>query len=179
MILGDLESVSQRGGNSAFITGAAGISDTYWVGDRLVPTAEVSLVDFEITKLAGDKAFRQAGITKAASEIDVAELYDPYSTLGFMQLEQLGFCAPGEAARLERDGAWSMDGGLVAVNPSGGTLCSNPIAIAGLARAIDAARQVMGTAGASQVPGVRRAISTANGGIFQFQNVTVFANDHN
>ena len=36
-------------------------------------------------------------------------------------------------------------GGAVAVNPSGGTLCTNPIAVTGLVRAIDAANQVMGT----------------------------------
>lgn len=178
MILGDLDSVSSKGGSIAFITGVGAVSDTYWVGDRIVPSAVVSMNDFSLTSLAARKAFCTAGVDNPASQVDVAELYDPYSTLGFMQLEQLGFCQAGEAARLEREGAWAVDGGFVAVNSSGGTLCSNPIAISGLARAIDAARQVMGTAGAGQVKNVRRAVSTASGGIFQFQNVTVFADDH-
>jgi acetyl-CoA C-acetyltransferase len=35
------------------------------------------------------------------------------------------------ALRLERDGFWDVEGGAVAVNPSGGTLCTNPIAVRG------------------------------------------------
>lgn len=174
MLLGDRESVETRGRKSAYITGIGSVADTYWVGDRVVPSAVASMETFELTRIAGERAFARAGITDPASQIDVAELYDPYSTLGFVQLEQLGFCKPGDAAQLEREGAWDVDGGLVAVNPSGGTLCSNPIAIAGLARGIDAAAQVMGTAGDMQVSNVRRAVATANGGIFQFQDVTVF-----
>jgi acetyl-CoA C-acetyltransferase len=90
-----------------------------------------------------------------------------------VQLEQMGFCAEGTALRLDKDGFWDMDG-AVAVNPSGGTLCTNPIAVTGLVRAIDAAKQVMGKAGAMQVPKVNNAVSTAVGGIAQFFNCTLF-----
>lgn len=177
MIVGDLESVVTTRTNPAFITGLGALTDTYWVGDRVVPTAAASMNDFSIARPAGQRAFKMAGITDPWAQVGVAELYDPYSTLGFMQLEQLGFCGFGEAGPLEREGAWDTGSGQVAVNPSGGTLCSNPIAIAGLARAIDAARQVMGEAGENQVDGVHHAVSTANGGIFQFENVTVFSDD--
>jgi acetyl-CoA C-acetyltransferase len=70
-----------------------------------------------------------------------------------------------------------MEGGAVAVNPSGGTLCTNPIAVAGLVRAIDAANQVMGKAGAMQVTGVRNTVASAVGGIAQFYNCTVFGDE--
>ena len=93
------------------------------------------------------------------------------------QLEQLGFCSAGTGFLLERDGAWEMEGGQVAVCPSGGTLCTNPIAVAGLVRAIEAANQVMGTAGAHQVRGVRNAIATAVGGIAQFLTCSVFSTE--
>jgi acetyl-CoA C-acetyltransferase len=66
----------------------------------------------------------------------------------------------------------------VAVSPSGGTLCSNAIAVSGLARCIDAASQVMGTAGGIQVKDVHNALACSNGGIWQFHNLTVFGDDH-
>ena len=94
-----------------------------------------------------------------------------------LQLERLGFCNPGTALRLARDGYWDVEGGAVAVNPSGGTLCTNPIAVTGLVRAIDAANQVMGNAGAMQVPHVKNALSSAVGGIAQFYNCTVFGDE--
>ena len=94
-----------------------------------------------------------------------------------LQLERLGFCASGTALRLEKEGYWNVQGGAVAVNPSGGTLCTNPIAVTGLVRAIDAANQVRGTAGEMQVPNVHNALSSAVGGIAQFYNCTVFGDE--
>jgi acetyl-CoA C-acetyltransferase len=44
-------------------------------------------------------------------------------------------------------------------------------------RAIDAANQVMGTAGAMQVPDVRNVVLSAVGGIAQFYNCTVFGSE--
>jgi acetyl-CoA C-acetyltransferase len=63
-------------------------------------------------------------------------------------------------------------GGQLAVNPSGGTLCTNPIGVTGLVRVIDAARQVMGTAGDMQVANVHNALATAAGGSTQFFTTT-------
>ena len=102
---------------------------------------------------------------------------DPFSTLLYPALESLGFCEPGRAAELEKQGAWEA-GGIVCANPSGGTLCTNPIAVTGLVRNIEAARQVMGRAGDMQVPNVKQAMATALGGSGQFVNVTVYGQDH-
>jgi acetyl-CoA C-acetyltransferase len=67
--------------------------------------------------------------------------------------------------------------GMVAINPSGGTLCTNPIGVTGLVRVADAAKQVMGRAGAMQVPNVQRALATAVGGSAQFYAVSVLGAD--
>jgi acetyl-CoA C-acetyltransferase len=128
-------------------------------------------------RVAGSAAFRRAGITDPIRQVQVAEVYDAFSIQGLTQLEQLGFCSAGTGFLLERDGAWEMEGGQVAVCPSGGTLCTNPIAVAGLVRAIEAANQVMGTAGGHQVRGVRNAIATAVGGIAQFLTCSVFSTE--
>jgi acetyl-CoA C-acetyltransferase len=174
MIIGDEAATLRFQSRPAFINGIGGVTDTYWVGDRITPTCRTDWSSQKLIELAGQRAFARAGITDPMRQIQVAELYDPYSCIGYQTLEHLGFCAPGVAARLDRDHVWDVDGGQVAVNPSGGTLCTNPIAVTGLVRAIDAASQVMGTAGPIQVPRVRNALSTALGGIGQFANVTVF-----
>jgi acetyl-CoA C-acetyltransferase len=161
----------------AFINGIASITETYWLGDRLGPTSRHGYANLELMRVMAQRCFAQAGIRDPLRQIQVTELYDPYSTIGAMTLEQLGFCSPGTALRLERQGHWSWENGAVAVNPSGGTLCTNPIAITGLVRAIDAANQVMGRAGEMQRPDVKAAVSTAIGGIAQFCNCTVFGSE--
>src|SRR3974390_2360639 len=149
----------------AFINGLGGLTDTYWVGDRITPTSRTDWSSFKLVEYGTRGAYRMAGISDPMKQIQVAEFYDPYSCIGYMQLEHMGFCAPGVAARLDRQGVWDVERGQVAVCPSGGTLCTNPIAITGLVRAIDAANQIMGTAGEMQVKNVRNTLSTANGGV--------------
>jgi acetyl-CoA C-acetyltransferase len=178
MILGGREAIDAFQSRPAFVNGIGSVTDTYWMGDRLVPTTDADLTDMAFVATSGARALGRAGLRDPFRQVDVAELYDPYSSIGYMQLEHLGFCAPGTAHRFDADGAWDVDSGAVAVNPSGGTLCSNAIAISGLVRNIDAADQVMGTAGDMQVAGAATSVATAIGGIAQFHNVTVFGDDH-
>jgi len=177
MIVANAETAARFCARLAFINGSSSITDTYWIGDRMTPTADRDYFTFGLAHVAAQRAFQSAGITDPLRQIQVTEFYDPYTLMTPVQLEQLGFCSPGTALRLERDGYWNVEGGAVAVNPSGGTLCSNPIAVSGLVRAIDAARQVMGRAGAMQVPRVKNAVASAVGGIAQFYNCTVFGDE--
>lgn len=177
MVIGNMDMARRFATRPAFINGVASRTTTYWIGDRMTPSTDSDFIDFHIAGEAARDCYRQAGITDPLRQIQATEFYDPYTVMTPLQLERLGFCAPGTALRLEREGYWDVEGGAVAVNPSGGTLCTNPIAVSGLVRAIDAARQVMGRAGTMQVPGVRNAVSTAVGGIAQFFNCTVFGDE--
>ncbi len=174
MIVGNMEMAKRYQSRPAFINGVASRTATYWIGDRMTPCTETDFTDFDLAATVGRACYLRANISDPLTQIQVTELYDPYTIMNAIQLERLGFCSPGTALRLERDGYWNVEGGAVAVNPSGGTLCTNPIAVTGLVRAIDAANQVMGKAGAMQVPNVKNALSTAAGGIAQFFNCTVF-----
>jgi acetyl-CoA C-acetyltransferase len=116
--------------------------------------------------------WRQAGITSPLDEIDVAEIYVPFSWYEPMWLENLGFAAPGQGWRLTEAGQTAL-GGRLPVNPSGGVLSSNPIGASGLLRFAEAALQVMGKAGAHQVPGARTALGHAYGGGSQFFSMWV------
>jgi acetyl-CoA C-acetyltransferase len=118
--------------------------------------------------------WRQAGITRPADEIDVAEIYVPFSWFEPMWLENLGFAEPGQGWRLTEAGETQI-GGRLPVNPSGGVLSSNPIGASGLLRFAEAAMQVMGKAGAHQVDGARTALGHAYGGGSQYFSMWVVA----
>ena len=55
-------------------------------------------------------------------DVDVAEVYDLSAALELDWYEDLGFCEPGEAEGMIRDGATTI-GGRLPVNPSGGLAC--------------------------------------------------------
>ncbi len=121
--------------------------------------------------------YAQAGITDPRSQIDVAEVYVPFSWYEPMWLENLGFAADGEGWKLTDSGATALDGGDIPWNCSGGVLSSNPIGASGMLRFLEVALQVRGQAGAHQVDGVRRALGHAYGGGSQFFSMWVLGTE--
>jgi acetyl-CoA C-acetyltransferase len=111
--------------------------------------------------------FGQAGISDPLHEIDVVEMYVPFSWFEPMWLENLGFAPIGDGWRFVEDGVTQMTGELP-VNCSGGVLSSNPIGASGMLRFAEAAMQVRGTAGDHQIDGARTALGHAYGGGSQF-----------
>jgi acetyl-CoA C-acetyltransferase len=118
--------------------------------------------------------WREAGITSPIDEIDVAEIYVPFSWFEPMWLENLGFAGPGDGWRLTEAGDTEI-GGRLPINPSCGVLCSNPIGASGLLRFAEAALQVMGKAGDHQVAGARTALGHAYGGGSQYFSMWLVA----
>jgi acetyl-CoA C-acetyltransferase len=111
--------------------------------------------------------YAQAGITDPYRQIDVAEIYVPFSWYEAMWMENLGFAPDGEGWKMVDSGATSFEGDMP-INPSGGVLSSNPIGASGMIRFAEAALQVRGQAGAHQVDGARTALGHAYGGGSQF-----------
>jgi acetyl-CoA C-acetyltransferase len=74
------------------------------------------------------------------------------------------------------EGHFDIDGPMP-VNPSGGTLCTNPIAVTAMVRVGEAALQVMGKAGEKQIKGVNTAIANGNGGDHQFFGTMVLSRE--
>jgi acetyl-CoA C-acetyltransferase len=120
--------------------------------------------------------WREAGIKDPPSEVDVAEVYVPFSWFEPMWLENLGFADEGEGWKLTDSGATALDG-RIPINPSGGVLSSNPIGASGMLRFAEAAIQVMGVAGEHQVDGARVALGHAYGGGSQFFSMWVVGAD--
>ncbi|QGK70368.1 thiolase domain-containing protein [Allosaccharopolyspora coralli] len=129
---------------------------------------------------AGQAAARalwsQAGITDPMSEVDVAEIYVPFSWFEPMWLENLGFAEPDSGWKVTEAGDTALDGRLP-VNPSGGVLSSNPIGASGMLRFAEAAMQVSGRAGDHQVDGARTALGHAYGGGSQYFSMWLVGSD--
>jgi acetyl-CoA acetyltransferase len=105
------------------------------------------------------RLFEMGGVTPG--EVDVAELYDAFTPLVLLQLEDYGFCAKGEAAAFVADGQ-TAPGGRLPVNTHGGHLSEGYVH--GLNHAAEAVTQLRGDAGSRQVPGASVALSTAQPG---------------
>lgn len=128
------------------------------------PVASVhDAVDPAVGHVCARSVYAQAGVTDPARDIDVAELFVPFSWLEPVVLENVDLAGPGQGWRMVDRGDTAATGRL-AVNPSGGLLGANPVGAAGLIRFAEAALQVRGDAGAHQVDRVRVAVGHAAGG---------------
>ncbi|MFN8542986.1 MAG: lipid-transfer protein [Candidatus Binatia bacterium] len=90
-------------------------------------------------------------------DIQTAVIYDHFTPLVLPQLEEFGFCAPGEAKDFIRDGAIEI-GGRLPINPHGGQL--GEAYIHGMNGIAEGVRQVRGTA-VNPVPAVVNVLVTA------------------
>jgi len=116
----------------------------------------------EVGARAARIAFRTAGLSPA--DVDVAELYDPFSFEIIRQLEVFGFCGPGEGGPFVTDGHIAR-GGRVPVTTDGGTMSFSHAGIAAqqLQRVIRSVEQLRGTCTSHQVEAAEVAICS-NGG---------------
>jgi acetyl-CoA C-acetyltransferase len=122
------------------------------------------------------EVYRLAGIKDPRREIDVAEIYVPFSWFEPMWLENLGFAEENQGWRMTLEGATAL-GGSLPINPSGGVLATNPIGASGMLRFAEAAMQVQGRAGAHQVEGARVALGHAYGGASQFFSMWIVSRE--
>ena len=99
--------------------------------------------------LAAERAFSMAGMT--ASDIDLAYIYDCFSIMVLIELEGLGLCGRGEAAKFVAEGGIAP-GGALPTNTHGGLLSfAHPAKPGGLFMFTEAVKQLRGEAGERQV----------------------------
>ncbi|MEQ0557526.1 thiolase domain-containing protein [Amycolatopsis sp. NEAU-NG30] len=160
MVLGDEAAGDAVEGGAAWVLATAMRTEptTFAGRDQVNPQAG---------RDAAAALWAEAGITDPMSEVDVAEIYVPFSWFEPMWLENLGFAPEGEGWKVTEAGETAI-GGRLPCNPSGGVLSSNPIGASGMLRFSEAAKQVMGRAGDYQVDGARVALGHAYGGGSQY-----------
>ena len=113
--------------------------------------------------VTGPLAFERAGVSPA--DVDVAELYDAFTYMLLLTLEDLGFCPKGEGGAFVETGALRL-GGALPTNTDGGGLSACHPGQRGLFLLVEAARQLRGECGPRQVPDARIACVSGTGGWF-------------
>jgi acetyl-CoA C-acetyltransferase len=152
-------------GTPAWVKGVGYCGEEHFFGDS-------DKVSWQSAMGAARAAYRMAGIARPLRELDVAELYNPFTFQELLYYECFGFCEPGGACELVEGGA-VMPGGDLPCDPSGGVLCTNPIGATGLQRVAEVAMQIRGRAGAHQIEGARTGLAHAMGGMDQFNGVMI------
>ncbi len=101
------------------------------------------------------RLYEMAGL--GPSDVDVALLYDHFSPMVLMQLEDYGFCDIGESGSFVADGNIRWPSGSLPVNTHGGNL--SEAYIIGMTHVMEAVEQLRGTA-VNQVAGAEVALVT-------------------
>lgn len=159
------EKAKELGKKAAWIKGVGYAGDEHWFGDS-------DKVEWQSAIVAAREAYRMAGIHDPLKELDVAEVYNPFTFQELLYYECFGFCQKGKAVELVEKKVVER-GGKLPCAPSGGVLCTNPIGATGLQRVAEAAMQVTGKAGAHQIPGARTALAHAMGGMDQLNGLMI------
>ncbi|MCW7944537.1 acetyl-CoA acetyltransferase [Streptomyces hygroscopicus] len=125
-----------------------------WVlgaGEHVSHTTMSEWPDFTVSPAAvsGRLAFERAGVRP--QEIDFAEIYDAFTYMTLVTLEDLGLCGKGEGGAYVEKGRLLVEGGELPVNTDGGGLSAQHPGMRGLFLLVEAARQLRGEAGARQV----------------------------
>jgi len=132
-----------------------------------------SLTEFGAIE-SGRTAYRMAGL--GPQDIDVAELYDCFTIVPIIELEELGFCKPGEGGAFFAEGHARI-GGKLPVNTHGGMLShAHAGAAGGLFGIVEAVRQLRGGLGPRQVEGAEVALVHNEGGILSSHCTVILAN---
>ncbi|WP_333773647.1 thiolase C-terminal domain-containing protein [Streptomyces sp. IBSBF 3136] len=107
--------------------------------------------DFTVSPAAvsGRLAFGRAGVRPA--DMDFAEIYDAFTYMTLVTLEDLGFCAKGEGGAFVEKGRLLVRGGELPVNTDGGGLSAQHPGMRGLFLLVEAVRQLRGEGGERQV----------------------------
>ena len=113
--------------------------------------------------VSGATAFGLSGVTPA--DIDVCELYDAFTSMLLITLEDLGFCGRGEAGAFVEGGRLLIDGALPTNTDGGGLSACHP-GQRGLFLLVEAARQLRGECGPRQVADAELACVSGTGGWF-------------
>ncbi|MEU8528947.1 acetyl-CoA acetyltransferase [Streptomyces sp. NPDC048629] len=181
--------IRSDGGCAVLIVAEEYVPDTakapVWVlgaGEHVSHTTMSEWEDFTVSPAAvsGRLAFERAGVSPA--DIDLAQIYDAFTYMTLVTLEDLGFCAKGEGGAFVEKNRLTVGGGGLPVNTDGGGLSACHPGMRGLFLLVEAVRQLRGEADGRQV---RRAdgslpelaVASGTGGWFCSSGTVVLGRD--
>ena len=110
-------------------------------------------------KESGAQAFQMAGVSPR--DVDVAQIYDCFTYIALVTLEDYGFCKKGEGGPFVTGGRIEL-GGELPMNTAGGMLSEGYVE--GMLQIVEAVRQLRGDCGVRQVKDAEVGIVSGNGG---------------
>lgn len=130
-------------------------------------------------KVSGQQAFDRAGVSR--DDIDLCCIYDAFTFMVLVTLEDLGFCAKGEGGAFVEDGRLRI-GGALPTNPDGGGLSACHPGMRGLFLLVEATRQLRGDYAAAgtperQVADAELACVSGTGGWFCSNGTVILGRD--
>jgi acetyl-CoA acetyltransferase len=109
--------------------------------------------------------------------MDMVSIYDCYTITALLTLEDAGFCDKGKGMQFVTDHDLTFRGDFP-MNTAGGQLgYDQPGNAGGMHHVCDAARQLMGRAGTTQIANCNRAFVSGNGGVLSEQEALVLEGD--
>ena len=118
--------------------------------------AKVGLVE-----LSANQAYEATGY--GPEDMDVVQAYDTMASAEIWDIEKLGFCKKGEAAKLLKEGVFNIDG-KIPVNTDGGLMSrGHPLGATGLGQICEIINQLRGEAGERQVKDAKIGLAHAMG----------------
>ena len=120
--------------------------------------------------LARDTAFRMAGI--GVSDVDICQIYDAFTYMTLVMLEDYGFCKKGEGGAFVESGAIAP-GGALPTNTGGGHLSG--YYLQGMTPVSEAIIQARGQAGERQCAKRDIMLATNEGGRFEYHGCLVLS----
>jgi len=166
-----LEIVMPCGGGAAFVvTSADRARDCRHPGVLLLGAGEYvthralsqarSLTTSPLAR-AIDHAYAQAGV--GPNDLDLLSLYDCYSIMIPITVEDAGICAKGEGGEFVAEHDFSVTS-VLPINTHGGQLaCGQADLAGGMGHIVEAVRQLRGDAGERQIGKAEVALVTGNG----------------
>ena len=112
------------------------------------------------TRTLAETLYRTAGV--GPHDLDCAQLYDHYTGMVLLQLEDFGICPRGESGPFAAEGALAWPDGALPTNTAGGSL--SEAYIHGLNHVVEAVKQLRGVA-VNQVPDAELSLVASGSGI--------------
>jgi len=142
--------------------------------EHVMLTQMKDLTFSEATRIAGEKAFRMAGV--APTDFDHIMLYDAFTSGPPIMLESLGIAKRGDGVHFFADGR-STPGGTQPINTNGGGLSYTHSGMYGIFPIIEATRQLRGECNQRQVPNVKLSLVNGMGGMLSAAGTLVLSNE--
>jgi acetyl-CoA C-acetyltransferase len=139
------------------LTPATGIGHQSWSGTH-----------FEETRIAGEKAYKEAGIENPREEIDLMEVHDCFSISELVTYESLHISPMGKARGDIEEGFFDLDGKIPCQSDGGLKCFGHPIGASGIRMIYEIYKQLQGKAEPQerQLKGnIRQGLTHNHGGI--------------